>query len=133
MKQKQKNMSGEEYSQTQELNTREPMILRDYLAVDRTIMANETSFLAYIRTALTLVVVGASLLKFFSSTGTHILGWVFIVLALLIMVHGAIQYKEMDEFLQKLTGRLEQEQAKQHLPYTKKFLTAGQIILGLFR
>lgn len=126
-------MSGDEYSGSQDPNNGEQMILRDYLAVDRTVMVNETLLLSYIRTALTLIVAGVSFLKFFSNTGTHILGWAFIGLAILIMVNGSIQYKEMDEFLQKLTGRLEQEHLKQRVPYTKKFLTAGQIIIGLFR
>lgn len=37
------------------------LILRDYLAIERTILTNEATFLAYIRTSLTIVVVGATL------------------------------------------------------------------------
>ena len=34
------------------------LILRDRLAIDRTVLANERTLLAYIRTALTLFLVG---------------------------------------------------------------------------
>ena len=34
------------------------LILRDHLAADRTVLANERTFLAYIRTTLTLFVAG---------------------------------------------------------------------------
>ena len=40
------------------------MILRDYLAVDRTHLANERTFLAYIRTCLGLFATGAALINF---------------------------------------------------------------------
>lgn len=43
---------------------RDPMILRDQLAMDRTILSNERTFLAYTWTALSIVVVGASFIKF---------------------------------------------------------------------
>jgi putative membrane protein len=42
----------------------EEMILRDHLAVDRTALANERTFLSYIRTALAFGIGGASVLHF---------------------------------------------------------------------
>jgi len=41
------------------------MILRDHLAYDRTVLANERSLLAYIRTSITLLAAGGSLVKLF--------------------------------------------------------------------
>ena len=38
--------------------------LTDHLAIDRTILANERTLLAYLRTALGLVVIGATFLHF---------------------------------------------------------------------
>ena len=40
------------------------MILRDYLATDRTHLANERTFLAYIRTCVGLFATGAALINF---------------------------------------------------------------------
>ncbi len=36
------------------------LILRDYLAIERTILTNEATFLAYIRTGLTVMIVGVT-------------------------------------------------------------------------
>ncbi len=99
-------MSEHPYSSYSGENGRE-MILRDHLAVDRTIMANESSFLAYIRTALTLAVAGVSLLKLFHDSYTNVIGWVFLGLALLLFVNGAIRYGEMDGILHSLSRRKE--------------------------
>ncbi len=38
----------------------EELVLRDHLAIDRTAMANERTFLAYVRTALALLVIGVT-------------------------------------------------------------------------
>ena len=48
------------------------LILRDYLAADRTALANETTFLAYLRTVLALVAGGVSLVHFFDSLATEV-------------------------------------------------------------
>lgn len=39
------------------------LILRDELAIDRTILANERTFLAYIRTSMAFVITGAGCIK----------------------------------------------------------------------
>ncbi len=53
-----------DYSEPYARFNAQEMILRDELAIDRTILANERTFLAYVRTALAFAVVGASCLKF---------------------------------------------------------------------
>lgn len=40
------------------------MILRDHLAYDRTVLANERTFLSYCRTSITLLIAGGTLIKF---------------------------------------------------------------------
>ena len=39
------------------------MILRDHLAYDRTVPANERTFLSYCRTSITLLIAGGTLIK----------------------------------------------------------------------
>jgi len=51
------------------------MILRDQLAVDRTILANERTLLAYIRTVLALVLAGATVMRLFEDPSLNTLGW----------------------------------------------------------
>ena len=77
------------------------LILRDHLAIDRTILANERTFLAYIRTALTLFVVGASLIRFFDSPTATVLGWVFIPIGLAVLAFGISRYRHMKALIHK--------------------------------
>lgn len=95
-------MSEESY--TPYIEDHEEMILRDYLAVDRTILANEASFMSYIRTALTLIAVGCTLLKFFNAQYMHILGWTFLVIGALLAIHGARRYQHINEVLHRIKG-----------------------------
>lgn len=112
---------------------KQEMILRDHLAVDRTIMANETSFLAYIRTALTLAVAGVTLLKIFHDPYIEVVGWVFLGLAALLFVNGAIRYGEMDTILHNLSRRHEAETEFETAPNMfRKLATVSQTIVHIF-
>ena len=75
--------------------------LRDHLVFDRTNLANERTFLAYIRTALTLFVSGVSFIQFFTTTIIVIIGWLFIPLGILIFTKGIMNYIERNK---KLSG-----------------------------
>ncbi len=102
------------------------MILRDFLAVDRTVMANESSFLSYIRTSLTFVVGAMTFFKFFDGTVFHIIGWMFIICAVLLTVHGATRYEAMESILHKLTGDLQSESDTPHARLSKRLILASQ-------
>jgi putative membrane protein len=82
----------------------EQMILRDYLAVDRTMMANETSFMSYVRTSLTMIAAGATMIKFFSEPTMQALGWAFIVIGGWIAIHGYQRFRQVDEILHRVKG-----------------------------
>lgn len=74
-------MSNEEGNKTKEVIynfDKEQMILRDFLAADRTLLANERTLLAYIRTGISLLVVAISLIKLFDGIIPDILGIIFI-------------------------------------------------------
>ncbi len=60
---------------------KEELTLRDYLAADRTALANERTLLSYARTALGVALAGGSLIHFFTSMAADIAGWVLLVLA----------------------------------------------------
>lgn len=67
-------------------------VLRDYLAIDRTVLANERTLLAYLRTALAFAVVGATALKFLDSSLYKTLGVAFILFGLVVASVGARRF-----------------------------------------
>ena len=74
----------------------ETLILRDHLAIDRTILANERTFLAYVRTALAFLVVGGTLLKFFDKTAAHVAGGGCVAVAIGLAAFGILRYSGMN-------------------------------------
>lgn len=75
------------------------MSLNDYLAIDRTILSNERTLLAYGRTALAQVIIGGSCLKFFDSLMFNVIGWTFLAAAVVTMAIGWRHYLHTDRLL----------------------------------
>lgn len=75
---------------------KDEMILRDFLAADRTLLANERTLLAYIRTSIGLLVIAITLIKLFDTYFTYILGIVFILLSIIPLVVGIYRYKKIN-------------------------------------
>lgn len=76
------------------------LTLNDYLAIDRTILANERTLLAYGRTALAQVIVGGGAVKLFSSPLLTLLGGVFLAGGVATMLIGWHRYRHTDQLLQ---------------------------------
>lgn len=68
------------------------LVLREYLAIERTRLANETTLLAYIRTGLYFLVAGSTLGHIVESAFWNIAGPPLIVVGLIIMLLGLIRY-----------------------------------------
>ncbi len=62
-------------------------------------LANERTYLAYIRTALTLFVAGVTLIKFFGHVIYEITGWILIPLGIMILIKGIISYIKMKRII----------------------------------
>jgi len=73
--------------------------LNDYLAIDRTILANERTLLSYGRTALAQVIIGGSALKFFDSFSLNVIGWIFLTAAVITMLIGWRRYRHTNQLL----------------------------------
>ena len=86
----------------------ENMILRDYLALDRTILANERTLLAYVRTFVGLMSSGVGMVTILDFTLTSLLGIVFISVAPLLLVFGIVRYfrtkKKLTPVLEEVYG-----------------------------
>ncbi len=74
-------------------------ILRDYMAIERTVMANERTFLSYIRSALGLFIGGASFIEFFDSTLMQIVGWIFMPAGILVFLLGLKKYQKIKDVI----------------------------------
>jgi putative membrane protein len=76
--------------------TIEELILRDHLALDRTKLANERTLLAYLRTALMLMVAGATAEKVMGGDRSIILtGWALIILGVVVGFFGTWRFISM--------------------------------------
>lgn len=82
-----------------ELTKRENLILRDYLAVDRTILSNERTFLAFVRTALTVFAIGISLVKLFETSFLHYMGYACIPVAFVVFILGLQKYRKGEQLI----------------------------------
>jgi putative membrane protein len=80
----------------------EKMILRDYLALDRTKLANERTFLAYVRMSIGLVAAGAGLVGILDMTWSTIIGWVMLISAPAALVAGILRYIRVRGKLKRL-------------------------------
>lgn len=82
--------------------SQDEMILRDFLAADRTLLANERTLLAYIRTSIGLLAIAISLIKLFDTTFTYIMGGIFIILSIIPVFVGVTRYRKINRKLEKV-------------------------------
>ena len=76
------------------------LTLNDYLAIDRTILSNERTLLAYGRTALAQVIIGGGAVKLFSSPLLTLIGGLFLAGGVATMLIGWHRYRHTDQLLQ---------------------------------
>lgn len=72
------------------------LILRDFLAVDRTRLANQRTLLSMIRTGLYLVIMGLSVLSLETLEALKKFAPLFFLIGLAVIVLGAINYRKND-------------------------------------
>lgn len=83
---------------------RDPLPLRDRLAINRTALAMERTWLAHARTALALFVTGASFLQFFEVPGSWTAGLLFIGISVPVLLRGLVQYRHRRKRLDEETA-----------------------------
>jgi putative membrane protein len=95
------------------------MILRDHLAVDRTVLANERTLLAYARTALTLFLVGISFIHLpgldpnpaFGKWTYPVAGWTFVAAAGAFAIVGLIRYRRFKREIRGIARQVEESES----------------------
>lgn len=80
--------------------------IRNSLALSRSVMANERTLLAYIRTGLTLIVSGGGIIRFIQD-GKYILffGLIFIAIGIFFLCWGIYRFRQYKNLLKKTYPR----------------------------
>jgi putative membrane protein len=71
------------------------LILRDELAIERTLLANERTLLAYVRSAVTLVLAGLSFVYVSDAQWFIVVGVACIPTGVAVLVFGAVRFARM--------------------------------------
>lgn len=78
------------------------LIIRDHLAVNRTALSNERTFLAYVRTSIALVAGGFGLIKFIKDLTYNLLGWFLIGLGLIVLIIGITRFLKFNKSIKSI-------------------------------
>ncbi len=75
---------------------KDDLILRDELAVDRTLLANERTLLAYLRSAVALLLAGVSIMHFSQQAWFSAFGVVCMPAGIVTGIFGALRFRKMN-------------------------------------
>jgi len=78
------------------------LIIRDHLAVNRTALANERTFLAYVRTSIALAAGGFGLIKFIKDLTYNFLGWILVGLGIIVLIIGIIRFIKIKKSIRSI-------------------------------
>ncbi|WP_425389566.1 DUF202 domain-containing protein [Ekhidna sp.] len=83
---------------------KEKIILRDYLALERTTMANQRTLYAVIRTAIYLVLAGIAFITLETFTKLNWVGYVLFAISGLMVIFGVIRFLALRKKLSRFYG-----------------------------
>ncbi|GEM_PF-241034 len=87
------NMGHNPYSQFDSAE----LILRDQLAIDRTLLANERTLMSYLRSGVALFIAGVSIIHFSHELWFTITGFICLPSGIITAWFGALRFKKMDK------------------------------------
>lgn len=91
---------------------KEELILRDYLALERTKLANERTLLSYIRASLYLLIGGIALLQIEGFDDIKIIGNLALVLNVVLLAIGIFRFLKLNKNLKEYYKRLLQNKVE---------------------
>ena len=83
------------------------LILRDELAVDRTLLANERTLMAYLRSGVALILAGATFIHFSNESWFKFLGVACVPAGVSVMIFGWVRYRKVKLSIDKIRNKLE--------------------------
>ena len=90
-----------------DLKPDEEIILRDYLAIERTRLANERTLLSYIRSSLYLILGGIAFLQLEGFANIKYLGILSLLLSVVFLVIGVYRFMLLKKSLKNLYYKIE--------------------------
>ncbi|NMM48135.1 DUF202 domain-containing protein [Marinigracilibium pacificum] len=94
---------------TSNFEVREKIILRDFLALERTTLANERTFFAYIRTGLYLTIAGIGILKIENLETLKWMAYLLFGISAVLITFGFLRYAVLQKKLSRFYDRAEFE------------------------
>jgi len=88
------------------------LILRDKLAIDRTLLANERTLLAYLRSGVALLIAGISIMHFSQHGWFWALGILCIPIGIVTGIIGVARYRRMNGAISLVRRRSAKEAGK---------------------
>lgn len=82
------------------------LILRDELAVDRTLLANERTLLAYLRSAVALLIAGVSIMHFSQQGWFWAVGLICVPTGMVTGIVGIVRYRGMNRSIAVVRKRM---------------------------
>ena len=96
-----------------EFKNKEKIILNDYLALERTWLANERTFFSFLRTSLYLLLAGIAFLQLQGFGELKWLGYVSIVFSIVFLVTGIVTYFRLKNKLYKFYSQIPNEETEE--------------------
>jgi len=81
---------------------KEELILRDELAIDRTLLANERTLMAYVRLAITLIIAGVSIIHFAMEKWFETIGFLCVPVGIAAGLFGWSRYQKMERQIREI-------------------------------
>lgn len=96
-----------------QFQNKEKIILRDYMAMERTRLANERTLMAYVRTSLFFVTGGLTLLELDNFAHLTGLAYIAIIIAILMFSIGITRFIILGNRLRKYYAQIKNEEEEQ--------------------
>ncbi|MBI3986093.1 MAG: DUF202 domain-containing protein [Lentisphaerae bacterium] len=81
------------------------LILRDELAIDRTLLANERTLMAYLRSGVALLIAGVTIMHFSSQGWFWMVGLACVPVGAITAVIGVVRYRIMNKRIALVRNR----------------------------
>ena len=84
-----------------EQSVNKDLILREKLALQRTVLANQTTFLAFLRTSMYFLIAGLSIRSLLKAEGNIIFEYSFYIISLLLLIFGVLNFFRQKSLINK--------------------------------
>ncbi|MFA5182349.1 MAG: DUF202 domain-containing protein [Syntrophales bacterium] len=85
------------------------LILRDELAIDRTLLANERTLLSYLRAGVALLIAGVSIIHFSNEGWFWLLGLSCVPTGIITGIIGMSRYRKMNQSIARIRNQSQTE------------------------